>query len=95
MINLIMDGVQPARVPDAVIAEIRSRERNGLIELPKPRGLQRGDHVRVVGGPFSGKLAIFASMKPHERVEVLLSLLGGHRTVTLGKSDVEMMMALR
>jgi hypothetical protein len=28
--------------PDAVIAEIRSRERGGLVELPKPRGLAPG-----------------------------------------------------
>jgi hypothetical protein len=34
----VMDGEQPARVPDAVISEIRSRERNGFVELPKPRG---------------------------------------------------------
>jgi hypothetical protein len=32
-----MDGPVPARVPDRVIAEIRSRERAGLIELPKLR----------------------------------------------------------
>jgi hypothetical protein len=36
-----------------VITEIRSRERNGLIELPKPRGMQRDDGVRIVGGRFS------------------------------------------
>src|SRR5262244_3913698 len=34
VIRLVMDGMQPARVPDAVIAEIRSRERGGLKELP-------------------------------------------------------------
>src|SRR5215468_8714453 len=28
--RLVMDGEQPARVPDAVIAEIKSRERNGF-----------------------------------------------------------------
>jgi len=35
--RLVMDGEQPARVPDAVIAEIRSRERDGLVDLSKPR----------------------------------------------------------
>ena len=40
--RLVMDGEVPAHVPDAVIAEIRSRERNGLVELPKPRGLMPG-----------------------------------------------------
>src|SRR5258708_34421404 len=33
--RLVMDGQQPARVPDHVIAELRSRERAGLVELPK------------------------------------------------------------
>jgi transcription antitermination factor NusG len=33
--GLMMDGATPAKVPDAVIAEIRSREREGAIELPR------------------------------------------------------------
>jgi transcriptional antiterminator RfaH len=53
-LGMIMDGTQPARVPDAVIEEIRSRERNGLIELPKPRGFRRGDQVRIIRGPVNG-----------------------------------------
>jgi transcriptional antiterminator RfaH len=32
VLTLIMDGDGPARVPDSVIAEIRGRERDGLIE---------------------------------------------------------------
>ena len=47
VIRLVMDGAVPARVPEAVIAEIRSRERNGLIELLKPRGLAPGMRVKV------------------------------------------------
>ena len=33
-LGLIMDGLVPAKVPDCIISEIRSRERNGAIELP-------------------------------------------------------------
>jgi transcriptional antiterminator RfaH len=36
VLSLIMAGDGPARVPDDVIAELRSRERDGLIELAKP-----------------------------------------------------------
>jgi transcriptional antiterminator RfaH len=89
VIGLIMDGLTPARVPDAVIAEIRARERDGLIELPKPRGLQAGDRARVLRGPFSGHLALYAGMRPRERVEVLLSLLGARQRVILPKDSVE------
>jgi transcriptional antiterminator RfaH len=38
--GLVMDGTTPAKVPDAVIAEIRPREREGAIELP-PQGTTR------------------------------------------------------
>jgi transcriptional antiterminator RfaH len=86
-LGLIMDGLVPAKVPDCIISEIWSRERNGAIELPWC-GPRRGDRVRILRGPFQGACAIFADMKPHERVEVLLVLLDGQRRVTLAKKDV-------
>jgi transcriptional antiterminator RfaH len=89
VINLIMDGAAPARVPDAVIAEIRGREVGGLIELVPPASLRRGVRVRILRGPFSGHLAIFADMKPRQRVEILLQLLGGEQRMTLAKKDIE------
>jgi len=79
----------PARVPDAVIAEIRSRERNGLVELPKPRGLAPGTRVRVVSGPLSAQIGMLAALRPHERVLVLLRLLGGEQRVELARNAVE------
>jgi transcription antitermination factor NusG len=84
-----MDGEQPAHVPDAVISEIKSREKNGLVELPKPRGLAPGTRVRVISGPLSAQIGILALLKPHERVLVLLNLLGGQQRVELARSSVE------
>jgi transcription antitermination factor NusG len=60
-----------------------------LIELPRPRGLHVGDPVRVLRGPFVGKLGLYAGQAPHERVAVLLALLGGQQRVTLPKGDIE------
>ena len=44
--RIVLDGTAPAKVPDAVIAEIRSRERNGFVELSKPARLAPGMRVR-------------------------------------------------
>ena len=82
-----MDGAIPAKVPDAVIAETRSREREGVIELlPK---LRPGDRVRVLRGPFRDQRGIYAGMSGRDRVAVLLRLLGGERQILLHRSDVE------
>jgi transcription antitermination factor NusG len=86
--GLIMDGVSPAKVPERVIDEIHRREVNGLIEIPKP-SFRHGSRVRILHGPFRGHLAIFTDMKPRDRVEVLLRLLGSRPRVTLAKQDVE------
>jgi transcription antitermination factor NusG len=87
-IGLIMDGARPARVADDVIEEVRQREVGGLIELPR-RSLRRGAQVRILQGPFRDHLAIFADMKPKQRVEVLLQLLGSAHRVELPAGDIE------
>src|SRR5215469_3695611 len=87
--RLVMDGERPAVVPDAVIAEIRSRERNGLVELVRPRGLRPGTRVRVISGPLSEKIGMLAVLRPHERVIVLLNLLGGDQRVDLAMNAIE------
>jgi transcriptional antiterminator RfaH len=85
--KIVLDGAAPARVPDTVIAEIRSRERGGLVELaPK---LKRGDAVRILRGPFREQLALYDGMSGAERVAVLLALFGSERRLTLRASDVE------
>jgi transcriptional antiterminator RfaH len=89
VVRLVLDGDHPARVPEAVLAGIRARECGGLIELPRPPGPRRGDPVRILCGPFAGSLALYASMKPRQRVEVLLQLLGGTQRVTMPHGDIE------
>jgi transcriptional antiterminator RfaH len=90
VVRLILDGTEPAKVPLTVITELRKRAgEDGLIDLPKAPALRRGDRVRILRGPFTGHLAIFADMKPRERVEILLQLLGGEQRVELAKGDVE------
>jgi transcriptional antiterminator RfaH len=86
--GLIMDGMGPAKVPAGIIAEIRARERNGLIELPKPRVLCAGTQVKILTGPFAGHLGLYEGMRPRQRVEVLLALLGGRSRVLLPENHI-------
>ena len=86
---VIMSGDAPAQLGDDIIDGIRGRERDGLIELPKRPGFKPGDQVRILHGPFTDHLAIFADMRPRERVEIPLHLLGGEQKVELAKNDVE------
>jgi transcriptional antiterminator RfaH len=75
-------------VPDAVIEELRIREHNGAIVIPR-RQLKAGDRVKILSGPFNGQLAIYAGMSGVERVAVLLQILGGAVRVTLAREQVE------
>jgi transcriptional antiterminator RfaH len=87
--GLIMAGSGPAHVPDAVIAEIRARERGGLIELPKAPAHRPGDQVRITSGPFAQHLALYEGQSAHERVEVLLQFLGSRQRTELPANAIE------
>ena len=74
------------KAPDRVITEIRSREgRDGLVVLPKPRGLQCGDRVLLLPVPLPVALASTMVSWPHERISVLLAFLGAQTRVELAK----------
>jgi transcriptional antiterminator RfaH len=75
-------------VADRIIDELRQREVEGAVELPT-RELRCGDAVRITRGPFRELEGLFAGQAPHERVAILLSLLGGQQRVTLARDAVE------
>jgi transcriptional antiterminator RfaH len=75
--KLIMDGDQPAHLPDIVIDEIRTRERGGFVALPpEPARFSHGQRVRITGGPFEGRRGLWAGQGAQDRERVLLGLLG-------------------
>lgn len=93
VLRLILSGDVPARVPDKVISELRGRERNGLVVLPRksaagPRPFAPGDKLRVRSGPFTGLSGLYAGQAPHERVLVLLAMLGSQARVELPAASV-------
>jgi transcriptional antiterminator RfaH len=89
VVRLIMDGLLPARDPDAVISGIRSRERGGFVELLPKLRLAPGMRVKVLQGPLQDHIGLLAALRPHERVLVLLQLLGGQQRVELARNAIE------
>ena len=81
VVRLVAYGGVPARVPDSVIADLRRRERSGLVQLPELRRFRAGDRVRVAHGPLLGLEGLVAGIRAAERIEVLLGLLGQARAV--------------
>jgi transcriptional antiterminator RfaH len=89
VVAVIMNGGAPAQLSDLIVDEIRGRERGGAIELPKRLGLKLGDQVKILRGPFTGLPGLYQGQRPHERVLVLLALLGGRQRVELARDAVE------
>jgi len=83
---VIMAGDGPAQLGDHIIDELRARERGGAVELPRREAFRVGDEVRIVAGPMQGLRGLYQGQRPHERVAILLALLG---RVELPKADIE------
>jgi hypothetical protein len=45
--------------------------------------------VKVVSGPLQNQIGMLAILRPHERVLVLLRLLGGEQRVELARNAIE------
>ena len=88
VIRLLMAGDQPARLPDEIIMEIRSRERGGFVKLPTPSKLKKGQNVRISNGNFLGQIGLYDGIGSKERARILLDLLGRKVPVELPESDL-------
>jgi len=88
--SLVMTNGTPAKVDDEIIATLRQREdKRGLIALPEPPRIKLGDRVRVTRGPLAGLAGLCVEQTAHERVAILLHVLGGARRVTVPAASVE------
>lgn len=74
---LVRRGVEPARVPEPVIAAIDARvvAGDGFVQLDPP-ALARGTAVRVTQGPLEGMEAVFQARTARDRVSLLVRVLG-------------------
>ncbi|MCI0401643.1 MAG: transcription/translation regulatory transformer protein RfaH [Gammaproteobacteria bacterium] len=87
--HLVRFGDAPAQVPDSLISTLRAQEdADGIQEPPKP-DFRRGDKVRIVDGAMAGYEAIYYAKTSHERVVLLLEIVGRSAPVQLSANSIE------
>lgn len=88
-IGLVRFGGEPARVPEQVIAAIRSRMHadDGCTRLDLPE-LVPGQRVRITDGPLTGLQAVFRTLEGGERVRLLLDFLGQTREAVVPRAHL-------
>lgn len=87
--RLLCNGETPAILTGAVINGLRSREgQDGLVGLERRATFLPGSSVRVIDGVFASCPGLFEGMTDHQRVTVLLDLLGRKVRVVLDEVSI-------
>lgn len=72
---LVMSGEQPGRVPPGVVEALMELSAgSGLVRLD--RGLQLGQRVKLLAGPFANFIGTLEQLDDRGRVRVLLEMMG-------------------
>ncbi len=75
--RLVSNGDHPATVPEGVVQALRAREDGkGFIRLDSKPAFAYGDKVRVLAGAFMDSAGLFNGLADHDRVSILLDMLG-------------------
>lgn len=75
--RLVTNGDEPAAVPDGVIPAMMAREdAKGFVKMDAGPSFAPGDRVRVLAGAFMDNAGLFNGMADHDRVSILLDMLG-------------------
>jgi transcriptional antiterminator RfaH len=75
--RLVCNGDDPAVVPDGVVSALKAREdARGFVRMDSPPTFAPGDRVRVLAGAFMDSAGLFGGLVDHDRVAILLDMLG-------------------
>lgn len=73
--RVLMNGEVPAQLPSTWVTEMKSKEHNGFVVLPRER-YKIGEPVRINAGLFQGQIGLYQGMTSRQREVVMLSNLG-------------------
>ena len=81
--HVLLGANGPQLVPYKVIQSLRDREEGGLVSLTPKARFSPGTKVKASSGPLQGLALIYEGMSAHDRVRVLVDLLGRSVVVEL------------
>ena len=88
--RLVRHGDRPAAIPVSVLETLKRREdANGFVQLDHQPKFSPGDKICVLGGAFRDCLGLYEGMSGHERVAILLELLGRKVRVVLDPAIID------
>lgn len=86
---LVCNGDEPATVPDGVVEAVREREDDkGFVRMEAVSAFMRGDRIRILGGALVDSTGLFDGLADHDRVLILLDMLGRKVRVLLDADAV-------
>ena len=89
--RLVSNGDEPASVPAGVVSALKAREDGkGFIQMDSKPAFAPGDKVRILAGAFMDNAGLFNGLADHDRVSILLDMLGRKVRVLL---DADMVVA--
>lgn len=90
VVRVIAGENGPIPVASGIVDHLKARaDGQGLIAMPQRQSFASGETIRIRSGSFAETLGLFEGFRDHDRVAVLLELLGGKVRVVLEEDLVE------
>ena len=86
--HFVKFGLNFAKVPNSVVAFIKTNQHITADKLNNLNKFKPGDKVQISDGAFKNYMAIFKCYKPDERIILLMNLLGHEQSLSFKKGSV-------
>ena len=88
--RLVRHGDRPAALPVSVLETLKHREdANGFVQLDYQPKFSPGDKICILNGAFRDCFGLYEGMSGHDRVAILLELLGRKVRVVLDPEIID------
>ena len=89
VVSVVRFGRDAARVPDDLVAALKSREDEQGVQILPTEDYRPGSRVRIIQGSFAGYEGVFQAATGRDRVTVLLDVLGRKARTSVDAASIE------